>query len=59
MAGEPWPSDEGLLAALKEALRAAGAVPPEFVAAGKAVPAGRITPSRPAGGSAAPSTPGA
>lgn len=37
MAGEPWPSDEFLVAALKDALRAADSVPPEFVAAGKAV----------------------
>jgi hypothetical protein len=37
MTGESWPSDEQLLAALKDALRAAESVPPEFVAAGKAI----------------------
>ncbi|GLI02204.1 hypothetical protein [Phytohabitans aurantiacus] len=46
MAGEPWPSDEGLLAALQEALRAADAVPPEFLAAARAV-AERASPPDP------------
>lgn len=36
MTGELWSTDEQLLAALKEALRAADSVPPEFLAAGSA-----------------------